>query len=89
MGLYNGPNGYHNWAGNTPIGLLVDDYEMMDGSVAEPFDWNNPAHKAQPYNNRDPRMYATVMYDGSDWKPRNKISGNVDPAIRYKQENMI
>lgn len=80
MGLYNGPNGYHNWAGNTPIGLLVDDYEMMDGSVAEPFDWNNPAHKAQPYNNRDPRMYATVMYDGSDWKPRNKISGNVDPA---------
>lgn len=80
MGLYNGPNGYHNWAGNTPIGLLVDDYEMMDGSVAEPFDWNNPVHKAQPYKNRDPRMYATIMYDGSDWKPRDKISGNVDPA---------
>jgi hypothetical protein len=20
-GLNNGPNGYHNWAGNTPIGL--------------------------------------------------------------------
>ncbi len=30
-GINNGPNGYHNWAGNTPIQQLVDDYEMMDG----------------------------------------------------------
>ncbi|MFT3746722.1 MAG: RagB/SusD family nutrient uptake outer membrane protein [Agriterribacter sp.] len=80
MGLYNGPNGYHCWAGNTPIGLLVDDYEMMDGSAARPFDWNNASDKAKPYVNRDPRMYATIMYDGADWKPRNKISGDVDPA---------
>lgn len=80
MGLYNGPNGYHNWAGNTPLGLLVDDYEMMDGSNARSFDWNNPSDKAHPYVNRDPRMYGTIMYDGSDWKPRDLISGNVDPA---------
>ena len=80
MGLYNGPNGYHCWAGNTPIGLLVDDYEMMDGSTARSFDWNNASDKAKPYVNRDPRMYGTIMYDGSDWKPRNKISGDVDPA---------
>ncbi|WP_205509693.1 RagB/SusD family nutrient uptake outer membrane protein [Longitalea arenae] len=77
VGLTNGPNGYHNWAGNTPVQQLVDDYEMMDGSK---FDWNNPAHKAQPYNNRDPRFYASILYDGADWKPRDKISGNVDPA---------
>lgn len=77
QGLYNGPNGYHNWAGNTPIGLLVDDYEMMDGSK---FSWGNALHKAHPYDNRDPRMDVTIMYDGSDWKPRNLISGNVDPA---------
>ena len=76
-GLRNGPNGYHCWAGNTPIGLLVDDYEMMDGSA---FDWNKPEEKASPYKNRDPRMYATIMYDGANWKPRNKISGDVDPA---------
>lgn len=80
MGLYNGPNGYHCWAGNTPIGLLVDDYEMMDGSTARSFDWTNASDKAHPYVNRDPRMYGTIMYDGSDWKPRNKISGDVDPA---------
>lgn len=77
LGLNNGPNGYHNWAGNTPIGLLVDDYQMMDGT---PFAWTNPAKAAAPYKNRDPRFYATVLYDGADWKPRNKISGNVDPA---------
>ncbi|SDD39163.1 RagB/SusD family nutrient uptake outer membrane protein [Pedobacter soli] len=73
----NGPNGYHNWAGNTPIGLLVDDYEMNDGSK---FSWTNPVQKANPYQNRDPRFYATILYDGAGWKPRDKASGNVDPA---------
>ena len=29
-GINNGPNGYHNWAGNTPIQQLVDDYEYME-----------------------------------------------------------
>ena len=76
MGLFNGPNGYHNWAGNTPIGLLVDDYEMMDGSS---FSWSNPAQKAAPYKNRDPRFYASMLYDGADWKPRSLISGDADP----------
>ncbi|MBO9614095.1 MAG: RagB/SusD family nutrient uptake outer membrane protein [Dyadobacter sp.] len=74
-GLNNGPNGYHNWAGNTPIGTLVDDYEMMDGT---PFSWTNPTHKANPYVNRDPRFYATIMYDGATWKPRP--SDAKDPA---------
>ena len=77
VGLANGPNGYHNWAGNSPIEELVDDYEMMDGSK---FSWNNPAQKAEPYVNRDPRFYASILYDGAGWKPRDKISGNVDPA---------
>jgi hypothetical protein len=77
VGLYNGPNGYHNWSGNSPIGELVDDYEMMDGTK---FSWSNPVHKADPYANREPRFYATILYDGAPWKPRDKISGNVDPA---------
>jgi len=76
-GRANGPNGYHNWAGNTPIGLLVDDYEMTDGTT---FSWANAAQKAAPYQNRDPRFYATILYDGAGWKPRDKVSGNVDPA---------
>lgn len=76
-GINNGPNGYHNWAGNTPIQQLVDDFEMMDGTK---FDWNNPAHKAAPYDNRDPRFYASVMYDGADWKPRPSDVAGSDPA---------
>jgi len=76
-GRFNGPNGYHNWAGNTPIGLLVDDYEMLDGTK---FSWTNADHKASPYVNRDPRFYATILFDGADWKPRDKVSGSVDPA---------
>jgi len=74
VGLANGPNGYNNWAGNTPIQQLVDDYEMMDGTK---FDWTNPVQKAKPYENRDPRFYASILYDGADWKPRG---GTLDPA---------
>ncbi len=77
LGRSNGPNGYHNWAGNTPLGLLVDDYEMADGT---PFSWSNPTHKANPYEGRDPRFYASILYDGAPWKPRDLVSGNVDPA---------
>lgn len=76
-GINNGPNGYHNWAGNTPIQLLVDDYEMMDGSK---FSWSNPEEKAHPYVGRDPRFYATVLYDGAGWKPRPTDVADRDPA---------
>lgn len=76
-GINNGPNGYHNWAGNTPIQNLVDDYEMMDGSK---FDWTKPEHKAAPYTNRDPRFYATILYDGAPWKPRPSDVAALDPA---------
>lgn len=76
-GINNGPNGYHNWAGNTPIQQLVDDYEMMDGTK---FDWNNATHKAAPYENRDPRFYASVLYDGAPWKPRPADVTALDPA---------
>lgn len=73
-GVRQGPNGYNNWAGNTPIHELVDDYEMMDGTK---FDWTKPDHKADPYANRDPRFYASILFDGSPWKPRGSA---LDPA---------
>lgn len=76
FGINNGPNGYHNWAGNTPIQQLVDDYEMMDGSR---FDWENDTHAADPYANRDPRFYATVLFDGAPWKPRPADVAKLDP----------
>lgn len=77
VGRNNGPNGYHNWAGNTPTQQLVDDYRMIDGS---PFDWDNAEHAGAPYDNRDPRFYATILYDGADWKPRTADVAGRDPA---------
>jgi hypothetical protein len=55
----------------------VDDYEMMDGSK---FDWNIPAHKNDPYADRDPRLYATILYDGAGWKPRPSDVAGIDPV---------
>ena len=77
QGLFNGPNGYHNWAGNTPVSLLVDDYEMMDGSK---FSWSDPAKASMPYANRDPRFYASILYDGAPWKPRTADVAAKDPV---------
>tara|TARA_B100001146_G_C16180091_1_gene434189 strand:- start:568 stop:2097 length:1530 start_codon:yes stop_codon:yes gene_type:complete len=77
VGLWNGPNGYHNWAGNAPLQNLVDDYAMSDGSE---FDWDNPDHASAPYENREARFYATILYDGADWKPRPSDVTERDPA---------
>lgn len=76
QGLFNGPNGYNNWAGNSPIQLLVDDYEMLDGTE---FNWNNPAHANTPYENRDPRFDGSILHDGSPWKPRSTANQGRDP----------
>jgi hypothetical protein len=66
-GQYNNPNGWHGWGSNTPIGQMVDAYEMKDGTK---FSWSNAAHKANPYENREPRFYASILYDGAKWRPR-------------------
>lgn len=76
-GLYNNPNGWHGWGSNTPIGQQVDAYEMADGSK---FDWNNPVNKAKPYENRDPRFYASINYDGAKWRPRPSDAAGRDPV---------
>lgn len=80
-GLYNNPNGYHGWGSNTPIGQMVDSYEMIDGSK---FSWSNPAHAAKPYENRDPRFYASINYEGAVWRPRPADVTNMDPEGRIQ-----
>lgn len=46
---------------------IVDSYRMKDGSK---FDWDNPEHAANPYMNREPRFYASILYNGATWKGR-------------------
>lgn len=81
-GLYNNPNGWHGWGSNCPTGQMVDAYEMIDGTK---FDWNNPAHKASPYTNRDPRFYATINYNGAVWRPRNDAAAKSRDPIGIVQ----
>jgi len=75
-GLRVAPNGYNGHGANTPISELVDDYEMKDGTK---FSWSNPVHKANPYANREPRFYATVLYEGASWRQRPLDVQTIDP----------
>jgi starch-binding outer membrane protein, SusD/RagB family len=79
--LYCGPNGYHNWGNNTPVGDLVDDYEMKDGTA---FDWNKPAHKANPYVKREARFYASILYEGVQWRKRPDDALKIDPFSKIQ-----
>lgn len=83
--IFSGPNGYNCFGNNNPIGELVDDYEMKDGSK---FDWNNPIHKANPYANRDARLYATIFYEGASWRTRPADYTNIDPFNKIQVGNV-
>jgi len=61
----NGPSGYTGGGGGScPTLDLVDSYLMNDGSK---FDWNNPVHASNPFLNREPRFYASILYNGVGW----------------------
>ena len=49
----------------SPTEDLVSSYQMADGSE---FDWDNPEMAANPYEGREPRFYATILYNGCQWK---------------------
>ncbi|OJY84338.1 MAG: hypothetical protein BGP14_18995 [Sphingobacteriales bacterium 44-15] len=74
--VMNGPNGYGGQGNNAVSGNLVDAFEMKDGSR---FDWNNPEQAAFPYNNRDARFYADVLFEGAKWGTRPAYSIDLDP----------
>ena len=70
------PNGYKGGGNNAPLGNLVDDYEMKDGTQ---FSWNNPAHAVKPYEYREPRFYASILYEGAKWRTRPADVAPYDP----------
>jgi hypothetical protein len=68
MERMNAPNGYGGWGGNCPMQNLVDDYEMSNGKpISDSQSGYNPQ---DPYKNRDPRFYATILYNGADYRGR-------------------
>ncbi len=68
----NFPNGYSRGKGHTnPTQNLVDAFEIKVNGVFVPYDPTNPAHESKMYSvDRDPRLAATVLYNGATFKSR-------------------
>ncbi len=65
LSLY--PNGYNGFAQVHPLQNLVDDYETTNGLLPK----DDPSFDPQnPYANRDPRFYASILHDGAMFKGR-------------------
>lgn len=61
----NFPAGFTNSKGGTcPSQDLVDAYEMTDGTA---FNWNIASEAKSPYTLRDPRFYASIIYNGAKY----------------------
>ncbi len=61
----NGPVSITGGEGGTNPSLnLVNAYELIDGT---PFNWSNPAHAANPFANRDPRLAKSILTNGAVW----------------------
>lgn len=71
------PNGWYGNGGVGAVNELVEDYEMADGTK---FNRSNPAHALEPYKNRDPRLAASILYEGAKWRPRPADLAGVDPV---------
>lgn len=92
--LYWGPNGYNNWGNNEPLESLVREFEMNDGSPFEwdRFDPGNQVYREftaseleenpehNPYNGREPRFYAYILFDGAPWQERPATNDKVQAS---------
>ncbi|OKS85402.1 RagB/SusD family nutrient uptake outer membrane protein [Mucilaginibacter polytrichastri] len=64
--LDNGPNSYGGYGGNVPLQNMVDAYHMSNGkAITDPTSGYNSQN---PYVNRDPRFYATILYNGAPYR---------------------
>ena len=66
---------------NRPTQEYVDMFEMANGkSIKDPTSGYNPA---DPYVNRDPRFYASIFYNGVEWRDQTVetfVGGNHGPG---------
>ncbi|HRE50690.1 MAG TPA: RagB/SusD family nutrient uptake outer membrane protein [Flavitalea sp.] len=68
LNVYIGPNGYHGWSAYAPSQHLVDQFEMKNGRmISEAGSGYDPAN---PYDNRDPRFYADILFNGAPFRGR-------------------
>ncbi|MDP3915706.1 MAG: RagB/SusD family nutrient uptake outer membrane protein [Bacteroidota bacterium] len=96
--IWYGPNGYHNWGNNNPTEPAVRRFEMADGSKFK-WDKYNPGNmdirtataaelaadpQRNPYNGREPRFYACVLYDGAPWQQRPSDAAGLEPENKVQ-----
>ncbi|WP_161596663.1 RagB/SusD family nutrient uptake outer membrane protein [Chitinophaga vietnamensis] len=66
--IYIYPNGSHGYSAYVPSQNMVDAFEMKSGKmITDAASGYDPAH---PYDNRDPRFYANILYNGATFKGR-------------------
>ncbi|MBL7698553.1 MAG: RagB/SusD family nutrient uptake outer membrane protein [Chitinophagaceae bacterium] len=96
---YNDANGWTGYSGNSATQNLVDAFQMEDGSdFFDHFTLNGNKEyvntsgtftSPNPYYNREPRFYATILFDSAVWKPRDPSLQSVDPLGVYDRRTRI
>lgn len=98
-----GPNGNNNYGRNGPMQQMVDSYQMMDGTdffdhftIQESGEFGKYVNNSEkftyenPYYFREPRFYASILYDSAVWQPRFPNLVETDPLgildIRTREE---
>ena len=61
------PNGFNGWSQTSIIQNMVDAYEMADGTMPKEDEY---AKGNTPWQNRDPRFYASIVCDGQIFRGR-------------------
>ncbi|MGN6181857.1 MAG: RagB/SusD family nutrient uptake outer membrane protein [Mucilaginibacter sp.] len=71
-------NSSGGWSSIDPLQNLVDAYEMKSGKpITDPASGYDPAN---PYANRDPRLAATILYPGEQFKQADGTLNYYDPV---------
>ncbi len=94
-----GPNGLNCYGNSGPTGNYVDSYQMSDGTdffdhftINENDEYKNIStvfRNENPYHDREPRFYATVLYDSAVWQPRFENLVETDPVGIYDRRTRI
>lgn len=69
-----------------PTEEYASSFEIKVDGKWEQFNWDNLAkYGNEPYKNRDPRFYASILYNGCDWKGRTLefYEGGSDGFMAY------
>ena len=99
MNLINGTNGFVMYGCNAPTANLADAFEMEDGSaftghyqIDNGGFYKNVSAKYNSQNmyyNREPRFYATILYDSAVWQKRFADLAQRDPLGIYDRRTRI